>query len=220
MESNRIIPRTSIISVPIFFLLILFSSATQAQTWNEFFRQKKTQIRYLGEQIAALRIYAGYLKDGYEIVGDGVQTVKSLKNSEFTLHDAFFKSLKAVNPSIGSGAKVADIIALQVAINKRFKGINTLDYLSTGQQNYITAVKNEVLKECDNDLKELLLVVTSGQLEMGDDERLKRIDKIYAAMEDKSSFAQSFCNELSMLDYQKRKEEQSIIHIRNLYEND
>jgi hypothetical protein len=204
----------------VFCILCLFNHGVQAQTGDELFNQKKTQLRYLAEQIAALRVYAGYVKDGYEIVSDGVQTVESLKNGEFDVHNAFFKSLKAVNPSISNSGKAVDIVSLQLAINKSLNGIKGLRYLSVSQRNYITRVKNQVLKECNNDLEELLLVVTSGQLEMTDDERIKRIDKIYAAMSDKWSFAQSFLNELSMLVYQKKKEEQSIIHIKNLYEND
>jgi hypothetical protein len=204
----------------VFCILCLFNHGAQAQTGDELFNQKKTQLRYLAEQIAALRVYAGYVKDGYEIVSDGVQTVESLKNGEFDVHNAFFKSLKAVNPSISNSGKAVDIVSLQLAINKSLNGIKGLRYLSVSQRNYITRVKNQVLKECNNDLEELLLVVTSGQLEMTDDERIKRIDKIYAAMSDKWSFAQSFLNELSMLVYQKKKEEQSIIHIKNLYEND
>lgn len=198
----------------------LFQVGVQAQTGDEFFNQKKTQLRYLSEQIAALRVFAGYVKDGYKIVSDGVQKVRSLKNGEFNLHDAFFKSLKAVNPSIRNSEKVADIISLQVAIGRNLTRIKGLQYLSVSQREYIDGVKSQVLKECNDDLEELLMVITSGQLKMKDDERMKRIDKIYASMSDKFSFTKSFATDLSLLVYQKKTEEQSIIYIRNLYEDD
>lgn len=201
-------------------ILWLFNYGVQAQTADELFNQKKTQLRYLAEQIAALRVYAGYVKDGYEIVSDGVQSVKSLKNGEFNLHDTFFKSLKAVNPSIRNSGKAADIISLQLTINKRLNAIKGLQYLPVSQQNYIGRVKSQVLNECNNDLEELLMVITSGQLEMKDNERMKRLDKIYAAMSDKLTFTQSFINQLNIMVYQKKNEEQSINQIRNLYEDD
>lgn len=201
-------------------ILWLFNYGVQAQTADEFFNQKKTQFRYMAEQIAALRVYAGYVKDGYQIVSDGVQSVKSLKNGEFNLHDAFFKSLKAVSPSIINCGKAADIVSLQLAINKSINRIKGLQHLSVSQRNYIGRVKSQVLNECNNDLKELLLVITSGQLEMKDDERMKRIDKIYAAMSDKLTFTQSFINELNIMVYQKKNEVQSINQICNLYEDD
>lgn len=201
-------------------IIWLFQYGAQAQTGDEFFNQKKTQLRYLSEQIAALRLYAGYVKDGYKIVNNGVQTVRGLKNGEFDLHDAFFKSLKAVKPSIRNSEKIADFVTLQVAIGKSLTRIKGLQYLSVPQREYVDGVKSQVLKECNEDLEELLLVITTGQLEMKDDERMKRIDKIYASLSDKFSFTKSFITELSMLVYQKKTEEQSIIHMRNLYEDD
>ncbi len=38
-------------------LLLLFAVSGFAQNWNEFFRQKRTQIKYLWQQIAALQVY-------------------------------------------------------------------------------------------------------------------------------------------------------------------
>jgi hypothetical protein len=198
----------------------MFNSNVQAQTAEELFNQKKTQLRYLAEQIVALRVYAGYVNDGYGIVSDGVQSVKSLKNGEFNLHDTFFKSLKVINPSIRSSGKIAEIISLQLSIIKSLNKIERLQYLSAYQREYIANVKTQVLEDGHKDLEELSLVITSGQLEMKDEERMKRIDKIHASMSDKFSFTQSFCNELSILIHQKRSEAQSIIQTRNLYEDD
>jgi hypothetical protein len=202
------------------FILWLFNSNVQAQTADEIFNQKKTQLRYLAEQIVALRVYAGYVNDGYEIVSEGVQSVKSLKNGEFNLHDIFFESLKVINPSIRSSGKVPEIISLQLNIIKRLNKLETLQYLPAYQREYIANVKTKVFEDGHKDLEELSLVITSGQLEMKDEERMKRIDKIHASMSDKFSFTQSFCNELSILIHQKRSEVQSIIQTRNLYEDD
>jgi hypothetical protein len=46
----------------LFALPLLFVQVSTAQTWSEWFSQKKTQKKYLLEQVAALKIYAGYLK--------------------------------------------------------------------------------------------------------------------------------------------------------------
>ena len=53
-----------------FTLLILFVLAgglSQAQTFNEWFRQKATQKKYLIQQIAALQVYLDYVQKGYAI---------------------------------------------------------------------------------------------------------------------------------------------------------
>lgn len=206
-------------------LLILLSlffapQKSHSQTWNEIFRQKKTQEKYLLEQIAALKVYSGYLKKGYEIVDDGLETVKHFTNGEFSLHQGFIFSLKAVNPLVRNNTKVAEIIALQLAINKRFNAIRDHPMVSSTNQHYIIEVKEELMKACAADMDGLLLVITANKLEMPDDERIKRLDKVYLEMQDKSAFSQYFANQVSLLIQQRVKEHQSINHLKEFYGTD
>lgn len=195
------------------------SSGVQAQTFAEFFSQKKKQKEYLLKQIAGLQLYIGYAKKGYDIVGSGIHTVKDITNGEFGLHSTFFSSLKAVSPVIRNNSKVAEIIALGLGIGKNFNGIKSSLYLSASDQQYIASVRAKVLDDCAKDLEELLLVVTSGKLEITDDERIKRLDKVYAAMQDKSAFTQSFTGQVHALLMQKNSEQRSINQTRRFYEN-
>ena len=47
--------------------IILSTNIGHSQKWDEWFKQKKTQKKYLIQQIAALKVYLGYLKEGYDI---------------------------------------------------------------------------------------------------------------------------------------------------------
>lgn len=200
--------------------ILLFSGSTVfGQSWGEFFNQKKTQKKYLLEQLAALKIYAGYLKKGYDIASSGIGTVRDIKNGEFSLHHTFISSLKTVSPAIRSNAKVAEIIATQIAIGNAFNGISNNGYLSIQNRSYIASVRDRVMEECLNDLEELLLVITSGKVEMTDDERIKRLDKIYAAMKEKSAFTQSFTTDVRLLVQQRGNEQKSINHLKEFYGN-
>lgn len=201
------------------FLLCAFSfQKVQAQTFAEFFSQKKKQKEYLLKQIAGLQLYIGYAKKGYEIVGSGINTVKDFKNGEFGLHGAFFSSLKAVSPVIRNNSKVAEIIEMQLAISKSFNGIKSNALLSSPERDYIATVRANLLEECMNDLAALLLVITSGKVEMTDDERMERLDQVYAGMKDKSAFTQSFTGSVAVLIGQKESEQRSINQIRKSYE--
>ena len=191
----------------------------KAQTWNEFFKQKKTQRKYLLQQIAALEVYIGYVRKGYEIADHGISTVRSIRDGEFGLHSAFFTSLKAVNPAIRNHTKVAEIIAMQLSISSTLKEIKTDDYLSAENLAYVSEVAAVVLKECSADLDELLLVITAGKTEMKDDERLVRLDKVYTSMKDKSAFVQNFFGEVQILTGQRRAEEKSLTDLKQLYES-
>ena len=202
------------------FLLLFVGTSASGQTWGEFFNQKKTQQKYLLEQLVALKMYAGYLKKGYDIVGSGVGTVKDIKNGEFSLHSTFFSSLKSVNPVIRKNAKVVSIISLQISIVTAFKSIDHNNGLRRSDEQYTSDVRNRVINNCLDDLEELLLVTTSGKLEMSDDERIERLDSIYERMRDKAAFTQSFIGEVNLLIHQRKNQQKSINHLRELYGND
>lgn len=204
----------------IFLSLIFVPEKGKGQTWNEIFRQKKTQEKYLLEQIAALQVYSSYLKKGYEIVHHGLDTIEDFTDGEFSLHKGFILSLKAVNPLILNNSKVAEIITFQVAINKRFNTIDDHPMLSLNNRLYIMEVKEELLKACAEDMEELMLVITANKLEMTDDERIKRLDKLYLEMQDKSAFSQYFIHQVSLLIKQRIKEQQSINRLKELYGTD
>lgn len=201
-------------------LLSSVAATGKAQTWNEFFRQKKTQKKYLLQQIAALQVYIGYVKKGYEIADQGISTVRSIRDGELGLHDAFFSSLKAVSPVVRNNTKVAEIISMQLSVSSSFNEVKNSDYLSGENLAYISEVAEVVLKECASDLDELLLVITPGKTGMRDDERLKRLEKVYDAMKDKSAFVQSFSSGIHLLASQRKSEQESLTQIRQLYENE
>lgn len=197
-----------------FLAFVLLITATvprcRAQTWNEFFKQKKTQIKYLGEQIAALQVYIGYAKKGYQIVDGGISAIRDITGGEFRLHELFISSLKQVSPAIRDDARIAEIVLLQVAILKAFSQVKKSDLLSAENMAYITLVSEAVIRSCYADLEELLLVITSGRLEMSDDERLLRLERIYENMVDKSAFVQDFVGNANLLVRQRQQEQHSL----------
>lgn len=199
-------------------LLSVFPLFSSAQTWSEWFKQKKTQKRYLLEQIAALKVYAGYLKKGYEIVDGGLSTVRDITKGEFSLHNAFISSLKQVSPAIRKDVRVAEIIALQIGIIGGFAEVKGSEYLSAEELAYVGLVQGAVTMECFDDLEELLLVVTSGRLEMKDDERLARLAAIYENVLDKSAFVRDFCGNIFSLLEQRRAGQQEIGGMLRMYQ--
>lgn len=200
--------------VIVFILLMVFSHQLQAQTFNEWFRQKKTQIRYLVQQIAANQIYIGYLQKGYTIARTGLTTLNDIKHGDFNLHYAFFDSLKYVNPKIRNWARVADIAAMQVQVIKQAKVAvrqsRSSKRFTSSELTYLQNVFSHLLDDCSKDMDALLEVATSGKTAMTDDERIRRIDGIYAVMQDKLLFSKSFTDEAAMLAVQRNQDETDI----------
>lgn len=201
-------------AVSILTIFCLVAASAAAQIANEWLNQKATQKKYLLQQIAALQVYIGYAKKGYNIVNGGITTIKNIKNGDFNLHRDFFNGLKNVNPAIRRYAKVADIIAYQVKIIRQTKGtlqqIRETKQFTENELDYCKQVFDNLLDECMKTVEELILVTTSGKLEMKDDERLKRIDRLYADVQDKYSFACSFSEDMGLLAVQRLGEQMEI----------
>lgn len=200
---------------------MILSTAAPAQTWNEWFKQKKTQRQYLAKQIALLQVYLGYLKKGYEIADRGLTTIHNIKNGDFNLHRDFFGSLKNVNPHIKNSAKVADIIAFQVYIIQNIKRVNnfckTNEYFTPEETRYVAAVYSNMLFLCDASISELLTIIGSNETEMRDDERLVRIDRLYDDMLDKHAFVQSFDSDVRLIARERERETRSVERVHKQY---
>jgi hypothetical protein len=179
-----------------------------------WFNQKATQIKYLLQQIAANEIYVQYLEKGYSIAQNGLQTIHDIKRGDFNLHSDFFNSLKSVNPKIKSWAKVADITSFQLQIVKEAKlavqHISASNQFTSEEITYLQNVFNHLLGECLGGIDELIAVITSGDLEMTDDERIKRIDRIYEDMQERLTFSKSFSADAAMLAMQRMQAQTDI----------
>ena len=208
----------------ILLFLLLFASAAgslQAQTFAEWFRQKKTQEKYLLQQIAALQVYIGYAQKGYKIAKEGLSTIGGLTRGEFNLHADYFNSLKVVNPEIKHHAKVAEITGLQVKIvqnyNSTYRKLQSTDAFSNDELNYIRSVFSSLLDDCEKTLDNVIAVTTDGKLEMKDDERMERIDKLYLDMQDKLTFCNSFSNDAKLLAVSRIKAQTEVKTSRAFY---
>jgi hypothetical protein len=201
--------------------IVSLNTHCHAQTWNEWFNQKKTQQKYLVEQIVALQVYIGYVRKSYEIAQKGLSLISHIKNGDLNLHRDFFGSLKAINPAIKNYEKIAGILNLQARILDVYQHTNnrvkTSDSFSMEEIGYIDRVYGRLLHDCSQTVDVLITVTTAGNLEMRDDERLQQIDILYEHMRDNHAFCQRFGNEAMMLAASRLNEENEMRTGRALY---
>ena len=180
-------------------IVILFLSLpalVDAQTFSEWFKQKRTQKKYLLEQIAALQAYIGHARKGYDIAKEGLGIIGRIERSNLDLHTVNFGSLKNVSPSIKHSPGVASIMDLQDRIMKTY--IKTSGKVSTGhaftpkEKIYVKGVLDRLLGDCDRILSEMLDVLVDGKLTMTDDERIQRIGQLQGEMQSDYLFIQTF----------------------------
>lgn len=198
------------------FLFLLFIGLLT----NNIHGQAK-QRKVLLQQIAALRIYMDYAQKGYSIVKNGLTTIGDFKRGEFNLHSNYFSSLKTVNPKIKNYFKVAEIISLQLKIihSSRFiiKKVQGDDLFHGDEIAYIKRVVDRLIENCEGNMEELLTIVMDGQLEMKEEERIKRVDALYLNMLDNYSFGESFIKQTQLLALSRAKEKKDLKISRNMH---
>lgn len=174
-----------------------------AQNFNEWFQQKKTQKEYLIQQIAAFQVYMDYLQKGYSISRKGLTVIGDIKNRELGLHEDYFSSLKEVNPAIKNYVRVAQVIFIERKImlicHKTIIQIKQNEMLRQEEKDYIARVFDRLLDDCKVTLEELNIATATGNLEMTDDERITRIDNLHDDMVDKYSFLNYFSGQVQIL---------------------
>ena len=202
-------------------IVILLSPVACAQKAGEWTQQKKTQIKYLLRQIAALQAYALVAEKGYHIARSGLNAIGNIKKGDVSLHTEYLSSLKKVNTNVTAYTKIAGIIAMQVEMVKYCRR-QRLNFSKSGEFtdeeiHYATTVFENVMAGSVSLIDELVTLTTGGTFQMNDNERIKNIDKLYDEMQDRSRFAQHFANDYNRVALQRLKEEHDVDVGRLLY---
>lgn len=207
-----------------FILLTLFYfslASIKAQTFEEWFRQKKTQQKYLVQQIAGLQVYIGYAKKGYAILDKGLGTIQSIKKGDLGLHEIFFNSLKKLNPRLSQFVLDLELESLKKRILERNKDnySNAIknDYLNADEKSFVQSSYlrvNQEIKDLDNDLSDLL---GANQLQLSDAERMKKFLQLKSKYLSLYHFVESWEASIHFLSANRAKEIKELNTSRLLY---
>ncbi len=172
------------------------------------------------QQIAALRGYIATAREGYQIVEQGLTTIRDIRNGEFQLHRAFFDSLSAVNPVVKMMPEVSEIINTPKALIDQLSKAMTRwsrPWLSKGEmtgnreiyQNFIAlGLKNTGL---------LQKLISDGALKMTDGERISQIEALAERVRALDRSAQSFITFTDRLITQRKQEHRDVEKVKYLY---
>ena len=199
-------------------MLLINASLVNAQTFDEWFKQKETQINYLVEQIGAIKAYDEVINKGYDIAHNGLTNVFTSKERDYQQHSSYFLSLWKVKANIKTYNKVASIIEMRTDIEKLYQKIGLSKmHLNNRESNYISMVFSNLIQGCNDLIDQLDMMINDGRLQLKDDERIQYIDKIFAEMRDRYQFSQAFANEIRLLDINRLKEGNDISRSYSLY---
>ena len=102
------------------------------------------------DQIAQLQLFITQAEKGYQIVHQGLAAIGEIKQGDFNLHQVFFNSLQLVNPAIRSDIEIADIVTMEAQLRSK------------------------------SDISELTSILSNGDWQMDDAQRLAGINRLYA----------------------------------------
>lgn len=202
-------------------LVLGCSSSARCQTLKELLKQKQTQTEYLLQQIAALHVYIGYGKEGYQILDKGLTAIGAIKDGHLRLDQTFFSTMDIVSPAVRNYDKVAAIVSLEVQIVAQYKAaikqVSDSKRFTVKEMQYVQGVYTSLVDASATLLGDLIEVTSNNVLKLSDDERIQRIDKIYADIQDGYSFALHFRNQCAVIAVQRAKEQQGMLITRKLY---
>jgi hypothetical protein len=149
------------------------------------------------------------MKEGYQMINKGYETVKDISEGNFSLHKTFLDGLLQISPTVRKYQRVELIVDLQLRIirdcrrtTERFRNSNNF---SNAELTYTGKVYERLRQQSLRNMDDLLAVMTAGELRMSDDERLKEIDRIYFDLQEKSAFLSSFIQEQGIISLQRER---------------
>jgi len=188
----------------LFIIISMFCGRSTAQS-NEV-----QQLILNVEKLSQLKKILTNMKNGYEIVSKGYNTIKSISQGNFNLHDAFLNALLQVSPTVRKYKRVADIISCQIQIVNEYKAafrrFNSSNLFTTAELKYMEIVYSNLFNKSLQSLNQLALIITAGKLQMSDDERIGTINTLHNDITDMLNFLQSFNGEGNVLAIQRAGE--------------
>jgi hypothetical protein len=198
-------------------LISAFTSAhAQGFSFSDLFGQANKQKQYYMQQIAAYEAFESELKMGYNVLKHGLNGIAAINTAELNAHNAYYTSLKQPGTVVKNSTQVQDILTWQMDITTSFS--QPFNGLTSDEQSYISVVETNLLQACSADLTDLQNLLAYGTLQMTDDERLKRLNKIHSDMQDKYQFSQSFAGSVRLLALQRQQGANDTQTLKSLYE--
>lgn len=166
------------------------------------------------EKLAQFKQILQDMKDGYEILAQGYETIKNISEGNFTLHQGFLDGLLEVSPTVRKYHRITDITRMQIELVQQYKTalrrFRTSELFHADEMQYIEGVYQRLFRSSLHNLEDLVMVITAGTMRMSDDERLKAIDRIFADLNDKLVFLRSFNDDNGLLLLRRMNEQKNV----------
>lgn len=172
------------------------------------------------QQIIALKTFLKHVKQGYNIVSNGLQTVNRIKDGDLRLHALQFDHLQQVSPAVSRYASLYGLALSQSSLlltcNKLFAEIKEQKNLSQDEQDFCKRVVTMLLHECKQSIYELIQLLTVNELGLTDDERLNRLRQLQQKTIRLEASVHSLREDVVQLSLNRINERRNVQHSKQL----
>lgn len=172
--------------------------------------QEVQQLLLNVEKLSQMKNILSDMKRGYEVVSQGYRAVSGIAKGNFSLHEVFLDGLMLVSPEVKKYHRVVDIITYQKRLVSEYKAafnrFKSSGAFTISELEYLGSVYSQLFSASLGNLDELLMVITSSQLRMSDEQRLAAIDRIFLEVEDKLFFLRDFNKNALQLSGQRERQ--------------
>lgn len=180
-------------------VLLSVNMIGMAQSFDEWFRQKKTQLKYLKAQIAAEEAFINSVEEGYQLVQKGTDVIGVLKKGDYDLHSEHFGSLSKVKLRVGQYAVMQAFSDLQGAIvhlsEEAIRNASSLPHWREMISDYF----EELLGHVQADMDETKDLTTNDEASLTDAQRIDGIYEISLRMKKNYETAVELRNSVNIL---------------------
>lgn len=183
--------------------------------------EESAQLLLNWEKLNQLKTILENMYQGYVILDRGYNTIKNIAQGNFSLHEAFFNGLAAVNPSVRNYKRIPYIIDYQKLLVREYRRAYTRfqqdPNLTLADLEYLGNVYSFLFQASLRNLDDLATIITATKLSMTDYERMQAIDRIYYDMQGKVMFLNSFNNSTYLVAVQRARSRNDVTTMRKLY---
>ncbi len=175
-------------------MMICFPAVVKCQSLADVIQQLTLDYQKLAEEKKMLND----MYTAYKVIEKGYENVRSIAEGNFNLHKAFLDALLLVSPTVQSYYKVTRIINNEAELVKEYQAaqhaFQSGGHFTAAELDYFSNLYGNLLNGSLDNLSELAMVLTAGELRMSDAERLAAIDRIDADMGGQLQFLRQFNN--------------------------
>lgn len=150
--------------------------------WKEFWKQNKTQIKYLGEFIGHA-LFKKWLEQQFQKESKkSLGSIHNEKNDNFIADNDYIKSLGEVPNFIIQSANLIYVISTNEFILNSYKEskrlLNNTENINSNQKDYLINQYKNLINQMNSDITELELIIVANSMKITDKERYDRLVKL------------------------------------------